>query len=467
MSQTTPPTVDALPTAPSASVPIGFALTMDNFLAALGTYRTQLIALGTNAYNNAVDCWNSAVAAAASAASALGYSNNAAASAASALASANTIPWVTGTTYVLGVNVSSPTNGHSYRKITASSVSSTDPVSDPINWLDLMLTTIGRSQRTSNSILVVSDRGSLVEYTAGAFTQTFTSAATLGAGWYCYLKNSGSGDITIPSSDGVTNWIVYPGECRLFLCDGTVFTSIVIHPFIRKYTSSGNFIKPPGYSYFGGNLWSAGGSGGYYSSGGAPGGGGGGGACLQFILASSFFGASEAVTIGAGGAPQTVAETPGNTGGNSTIGTSPFLSATGGGGGGANQGAGSGVSGSVFVSSYSQASASNGFAGVLPGNSSIFGGGSGGAYNTNTGNGQNGGQSMWGGGGGGGSPVSGTVVGSGGVSLYAGSGGAGAKTGTAGNGIAPAGGGGGAYVAGGATASGAGARGEAHIWGVV
>jgi uncharacterized protein (DUF697 family) len=89
MSQTPPVAPDVLPATPSASQPVGFSLTMDTFLAALTPFRTQLVALATNAYGNCVD-------AAASAASALGFSNTAsgfadaaAVQAAAALASAN------------------------------------------------------------------------------------------------------------------------------------------------------------------------------------------------------------------------------------------------------------------------------------------------------------------------------------------------------------------------------------------
>ncbi len=68
MPQTTPPSVDTLPAAPSTTSPSTFDALSDAFVAALATLRTQLIALATNGYNNAVDCYNNAVAGAASAA---------------------------------------------------------------------------------------------------------------------------------------------------------------------------------------------------------------------------------------------------------------------------------------------------------------------------------------------------------------------------------------------------------------
>jgi len=48
-------------------------------------------------------------------------------------------------------------------------------------------TTIVRSARTSNTILGAADVGTLIAITSGTFTQTFTAAATLGSGWFCYI----------------------------------------------------------------------------------------------------------------------------------------------------------------------------------------------------------------------------------------------------------------------------------------
>jgi hypothetical protein len=105
-------------------------------------------AVATNVYDNAVDAYNSAVASAGSATTALGHANNASTfagnantSAANAAASAGAAMWVTGSTYALGAAVWSPANRVIYRKITASSVSSTDPSLDATNWA--MLGTLG------------------------------------------------------------------------------------------------------------------------------------------------------------------------------------------------------------------------------------------------------------------------------------------------------------------------------------
>lgn len=321
--------------------------------------------------------------------------------------------------------------------------------------------------RSANTQLVAGDSGKFLDLTT-SFTQTFDTPTNLGSPWNIRIRNAGTGQITIPSSDGVTNWIMYSGEVRDFNSNGTTLRSVVVQGLFDVETASGNFIKPPGYSYFDGLLWAAGGSGG--KNGGA-GCGGGGGACLPFRIPASSLSATNAFVIGAGGSAQAASGTPGNVGGNSTFGGLTAYggfgggAGTGGGGGGGIQSAGTSSTGGrpyVLDGTLTNAGADNpGFGGGPPGVSTIVGnsvyGGGGGSGSSS---GAQGGVSVYGGGGGG----QATAAGAGGVSLLGGSGGAG---GAAVNGVSggiPGGGGGGSNTG---TQSGAGGRGELRVWGIV
>lgn len=334
------------------------------------------------------------------------------------------------------------------------------------------------STRTSNIILGALDNSKFIDITSGTFTQTFTSAATLGNGWFCYIGNSGTGDITLDPSgsetiDGLTTFKMYPNEVRLVKCNGSSFTSVVLNSFYKIFTSSSTFTKPPGYSSLIGLLWGGGGAGGY--TGYTKGTGGGGGACNVFNVASSELSSSCSVVIGAGGAASTQTYIAGGTGGTSSL--DGKIYAYGGGGGcgnsyGSNYHPGGG-GGGVF-SAGTTAAASSSYAvfsrGGRPSSTTYTepdNSGFGGAGSDYT----NGGQAFAGGGGGAGEN------GVGGISLYGGGGGGRTGTATGGtsvvggdggqntgsSGSIPGGGGAGTYTAG----TGAGARGELRIWGVV
>lgn len=176
-----------------------------------------------------------------------------------------------------------------------------------------------RSTKTAGYSLAAGDQGMLIDFTTGSVTLGTGAAATLGSAFWCEVRNSSTGDILFdPNSsetiDGLTSFYMYPGEHRRVFCTGSVFVSLVLNPFYKAFTASGSFVKPPGYSLFGGLLWAAGGGGAVGAS--AP--GGGGGSCAQFTLPAASFGTSEVVTLGAGGAGSTTS-TP-TAGGASTLG---------------------------------------------------------------------------------------------------------------------------------------------------
>lgn len=282
----------------------------------------------------------------------------------------------------------------------------------------------GRSARTSNTVLAGSDLGKLIDITSGTFTQTFTAAATLGGNWFCHIRNSGTGDITLDPNgseliDGLTSYIMYPGETRLVTCDGTGFYTMVLKSFYKVFTATGTFVKPPGYEMFSGIKWGAGG-------GGDNGFGGCGGGCSQFDFPASVIGASQSVTIGGGGAA-------GAKGGDTT-----FIFTTQGGGRGGVYTEG----GSAYGTSLTAAPFPNDAVSVAVNTSPPIYGFYGGGNDIGTNSFRH---SVYGGASGGASAA--------GTSIFGGAGGVGS-----GDGTAPGGGGG---------STGAGARGELRIWGVL
>lgn len=286
----------------------------------------------------------------------------------------------------------------------------------------------GRSARTSNTALAGADLGKLIDITSGTFTQTFTAAATLGPNWYCHIRNSGTGDITLDPNgseliDGLTSYVMYPGETRLVTCDGTGFYTIVLNSFYKVFTATGTFVKPPGYNRIQGLLWGGGG-------GGSVGYGGNGGSCVPFDLPLSDFAASQTLTVGSGGAA-------GADGGASTV-----LSITSGLAGKGND-YGSYGYGRNYVSGPI---APNRIGGAYSFAQPIYGDYGGGRGLNTAGTTSSLGHSIFGGAGG-------VTAAPASTSVFGGAGGVGA-----GDGTAPGGGGGN---------TGAGARGEIRIWGVI
>lgn len=170
------------------------------------------------------------------------------------------------------------------------------------------------------------------------------------------------------------------------------------------------------------SCWSGGGSGGHGQNGGRGGAGGGGGAHKLFAFLTSTLGATETVTIGAGGAAQTVNNTAGNAGGTTSFGA--WLSILGGCGG---LGTGATISGGGGAGQLSACSISvgGGPSGGAIGVDSALGGGGGG-------DGGNGGGDSGEGGAGGGGGSSASSCSNGGDAVDGGAGGGGTgQTGTA------------------------------------
>ena len=151
-----------------------------------------------------------------------------------------------------------------------------------------------RSARSSNATLVKSDIGRLIDVTSGTFNQAFASAATLASGWWVYVRNSGSGFVTLlPSGsqtiDGALSYVMYPGECRLIQCDGSTFRTVILTPLNLTQRSSFDFSPPPGYRAF------------RVEARGATGGGGSGGSGLRNSSTNAAYSGGGGGAGGAGG----------------------------------------------------------------------------------------------------------------------------------------------------------------------
>ncbi|RZJ16167.1 MAG: hypothetical protein EOO54_17530 [Haliea sp.] len=337
----------ALPPPPSTADPANFDAKADAFLGAFPQLRTEINSLEAN-----VVAKEASVVSQVAAANAAGLPD-AAANAASALASKNAAAAsVTAAAAQVALAATQATNaGNSATAAAASAAAAAAVTGIPnvagnarkvlavnaaasgLEWVPGGA--VVRLPRTSNTALTPDDQGKYVDVTAGTFSQTFNAAATLGSGWWCYLGNSGAGDVTLDPNgaetiDGLTSFIMYPNEVRLIMCDGAALRSIVLRGFDKSYNSSDTFYKPPGYSVFSA-LIVGGGASGSAAAGSAQavqGGGGGGGFPAQ--VPAMAVQAAEPVTVGAGGVAVSV---PGGGSGSAQPGgASTFMGLTVGGG---------------------------------------------------------------------------------------------------------------------------------------
>lgn len=191
-------------------------------------------------------------------------------------------------------------------------------------------------------------------------------------------------------------------------------------------------------------VWAGGGSGGRTGAS-ENGGAGGGGGYVRRFMPLSLLGATEAVTVGAGGAARTSGDLNGNPGGSTSFGSHAVAYGGGGGGGtgstsGGGGGGGDGAVGSTSSSGVGGAGGADFGGSIAAGGSGAVGsnsehGGGGGGGGVGSGSGFAGGISYYGGGGGGGGQVTGGgVAGAGGKSGYGGAGGGGSGGNTSGAG---------------------------------
>lgn len=133
----TTPTLTTPPSAPSRADPTNFRSRADAFLGWFSTAFSELTTMISWIVTQAATIASNTSAAATSASNAATSESNAAASATAAANAASAAAWVNGNTYALNAVAISQLDFQPYRKITAESVTTTDPASDPTNWAPL------------------------------------------------------------------------------------------------------------------------------------------------------------------------------------------------------------------------------------------------------------------------------------------------------------------------------------------
>lgn len=187
---------------------------------------------------------------------------------------------------------------------------------------------------TSADTLISSDHGKLIGC-SGTFTLSVTAAATLGDGWWCYVRNTGTGVVTLDPDgtetvDGVSTGPV--AGTILLACDGTSFTAIKIGGFdtLQLLTSGTSWTAPLGVRKA--RVRGCGGGGGGGRSSDAAEGSPGAGSGYFEGLYPTTPGTAYTYAIGAAGAKASATGAAGTAGGNTSI-TINGVTLTGNGGG--------------------------------------------------------------------------------------------------------------------------------------
>jgi hypothetical protein len=92
-------------------------------------------------------------------------------------------------------------------------------------------TTIPQTNITINTTLTSASRARLYNWNGALGVITLPVAATVGNNWYCHIRNSGSGSVTVspPGAEQInetTTLVFNPGDSATIVTDGTDFYSI-------------------------------------------------------------------------------------------------------------------------------------------------------------------------------------------------------------------------------------------------
>lgn len=84
---------------------------------------------------------------------------------------------------------------------------------------------------SSNYTALTTDRSSTYVWTGGAGTLTLTLASTLGDNWFMFVRNNGTGALTVAGSsgntiNGSTSIVLQPADSAIIVCSGTTFYTV-------------------------------------------------------------------------------------------------------------------------------------------------------------------------------------------------------------------------------------------------
>ncbi len=106
-------------------------------------------------------------------------------------------------------------------------------------------TTLNVQNKTGAYTVVAADNGTVINCTSGTFTITLTAAATLGSGFNCWIRNTGTGVITVDPNgaellEGSSTRAISKGDGWRIICDGSGW-SFADSPVLwaEKWTTAG------------------------------------------------------------------------------------------------------------------------------------------------------------------------------------------------------------------------------------
>jgi hypothetical protein len=94
----------------------------------------------------------------------------------------------------------------------------------------------------SSYTLNISERAKLINWNGASGTLSFAAASTLGSDWFCYIRNSGSSNISLDPNlvetiNGQTTLTLAPGNSCMIICNGVGFYTVGL----SQTSSSGVF----------------------------------------------------------------------------------------------------------------------------------------------------------------------------------------------------------------------------------